>query len=80
MTRADFPKGIVNLFAHITCVTMVAASSNRAFDGRRPWSRSRAHHPQIHRLQLMVAFHVEMDDGESAEFGPGDPHERSSRA
>jgi hypothetical protein len=29
---------------------------------------------QIHHLQLLLAglFHVEMDDGETAEFGPGD--------
>ncbi len=69
-----FPKGTVNL-VHIGSVTMGRGILEPGFR----WSTSLkpiqgTPSCQIHHLQLMVQgrFHVEMDDGESAEFGPGD--------
>ncbi len=69
-----FPKGIVNL-VHVGSVTMGRGILEPGFR----WSTSlRPIHGtpscQIHHLQLMVQgrFHVEMDDGQTAEFGPGD--------
>ena len=69
-----FPEGIVNL-VHIGSVTMGRgvlqpgfrwSTSLKPIQGT-PWC-------QIHHLQLMLQgrFHVEMDTGESVEFGPGD--------
>jgi class 3 adenylate cyclase len=69
-----FPNGTVNL-VHIGSVTMGRGILEPGFR----WSSSLkpiqgTPSCQIHHLQLMVQgrFHVEMDDGETAEFGPGD--------
>ena len=69
-----FPNGVVNL-VHLGSVTMGRGVLEPGFR----WSNDLrliqgTHSCQIHHLQLMVQgrFHVEMDDGESAEFGPGD--------
>ena len=69
-----FPKGIVNL-VRIGSVTMGRGVLEPGFR----WSTSLkpiqgTPSCQIHHLQLMLQgrFHVEMDDGEAAEFGPGD--------
>ena len=69
-----FPGGIVNL-VHLGSVTMGRGTLEPGFR----WSTSLrpiqgTSSCQIHHLQLMVQgrFHVEMDDGESVEFGPGD--------
>ena len=69
-----FPKGTVNL-VHIGSVTMGRGILEPGFR----WSTSLkpiqgTPSCQIHHLQLMVQgrFHVEMEDGETAEFGPGD--------
>lgn len=69
-----FPNGIVNL-VHLGSVTMGRGTLEPGFR----WSTALrpiqgTHSCQIHHLQLMIQgrFHVEMDDGESAEFGPGD--------
>jgi class 3 adenylate cyclase len=69
-----FPQGTVNL-VHLGSVTMGRGILEPGFR----WSTSLKQIQgtptcQIHHLQLMVQgrFHVEMDDGESAEFGPGD--------
>ena len=69
-----FPKGIVNL-VHIGSVTMgrgILEPGFRWSTSLRPIQGTPS--CQIHHLQLMVQgrFHVEMDDGETAEFGPGD--------
>ncbi|MEO8425438.1 MAG: adenylate/guanylate cyclase domain-containing protein [Actinomycetota bacterium] len=69
-----FPKGIVNL-VHVGSVTMgrgILEPGFRWSTSLRPIQGTSS--CQIHPLQLMVQgrFHVEMDDGESAEFGPGD--------
>ena len=69
-----FPNGVVNL-VHLGSVTMgrgVLEPGFRWSTDLRPIQGT--HSCQIHHLQLMVQgrFHVEMDDGESAEFGPGD--------
>jgi class 3 adenylate cyclase len=69
-----FPGGIVDL-VHIGSVTMGRGVLEPGFR----WSTSLkpiqgTPSCQIHHLQLMLQgrFHVEMDDGETAEFGPGD--------
>jgi class 3 adenylate cyclase len=69
-----FPKGTVNL-VHIGSVTMGRGILEPGFR----WSTSLqaiqgTPSCQIHHLQLMLQgrFRVEMDDGETAEFGPGD--------
>jgi class 3 adenylate cyclase len=69
-----FPLGIVDL-VHIGAVTMGRGVLEPGFR----WSMSLkpiqgTPSCQIHHLQLMLQgrFHVEMDDGEIAEFGPGD--------
>ncbi len=69
-----FPGGIVDL-VHIGSVTMGRGILQPGFR----WSTSLkpiqgTPSCQIHHLQLMLQgrFHVEMDDGETAEFGPGD--------
>jgi len=69
-----FPNGIVNL-VHVGSVTMGRGILEPGFR----WSTSLqgiqgTPSCQIHHLQLMLQgrFHVEMDDGETAEFGPGD--------
>jgi hypothetical protein len=69
-----FPKGIVNL-VHVGSVTMgrgILEPGFRWSTSLRPIQGTPS--CQIHHLQLMVQgrFHVEMDDGETAEFGPGD--------
>ncbi len=69
-----FPNGIVNL-VHVGSVTMGRGILEPGFR----WST--ALKPiqgtpscEIHHLQLMLQgrFHIEMDDGETADFGPGD--------
>jgi class 3 adenylate cyclase len=69
-----FPGGIVDL-VHIGSVTMGRGVLQPGFR----WSTSLkpiqgTPSCQIHHLQLMLQgrFHVEMDDGETADFGPGD--------
>ena len=69
-----FPKGIINL-VRVGSVTMGRGILEPGFR----WSTSLkpiqgTPSCQIHHLQLMVQgrFHVEMDDGEGVEFGPGD--------
>ena len=69
-----FPMGTVDL-VHIGAVTMGRGTLEPGFR----WSTSLkpiqgTASCQIHHLQLMLQgrFHVEMDDGQSAEFGPGD--------
>jgi class 3 adenylate cyclase len=69
-----FPKGILTL-VHLGSVTMGRAVLEPGFR----WSTSLkpiqgTPSCQIHHLQLLVQgrFHVEMDDGQTAEFGPGD--------
>ena len=69
-----FPKGTVNL-VHVGSVTLGRGILEPGFR----WSTSLQSIQgtpscQIHHLQLMLQgrFHVEMDDGETAEFGPGD--------
>jgi len=69
-----FPKGIVDL-VHIGSVTIGRGILEPGFR----WSTSLkpiqgTPSCQIHHLQLMLQgrFHVEMDDGEAVEFGPGD--------
>jgi class 3 adenylate cyclase len=69
-----FPKGILTL-VHLGSVTMGRAILEPGFR----WSTSLkpiqgTPSCQIHHLQLLVQgrFHVEMDDGQTAEFGPGD--------
>jgi class 3 adenylate cyclase len=69
-----FPEGVVNL-VHLGSVTMGRGTLQPGFR----WSTSLrtiqgTPSCQIHHLQLMIQgrFHVEMDGGESAEFGPGD--------
>ena len=69
-----FPKGIVNL-VRLGSVTMGRGVLEPGFR----WSTclkpiQGTPSCQIHHLQLMVQgrFHVETDDGETAEFGPGD--------
>jgi class 3 adenylate cyclase len=69
-----FPKGIITL-VHLGSVTMGRAILEPGFR----WSMSLkpiqgTPSCQIHHLQLLVQgrFHVEMDDGQTAEFGPGD--------
>jgi class 3 adenylate cyclase len=69
-----FPEGIVNL-VHVGSVTMGRGVLEPGFR----WSTSLkpiqgTPSCQIHPLQLMLQgrLHVEMDDGETAEFGPGD--------
>jgi len=69
-----FPNGIVDL-VHVGSVTMGRGVLEPGFR----WSTSLkpiqgTPSCQIHHLQLMVQgrFHVEMDDGEAVEFGPGD--------
>jgi class 3 adenylate cyclase len=69
-----FPKGIVDL-VHVGSVTLGRGILEPGFR----WSTSLkpiqgTPSCQIHHLQLMLQgrFHVEMDDGESVEFGPGD--------
>ena len=69
-----FPKGTVDL-VHLGSVTMGRGILEPGFR----WSTSlKPIHGtpscQIHHLQLMLQgrFHVEMDDGEAVEFGPGD--------
>ena len=69
-----FPKGIITL-VHLGSVTMGRAVLEPGFR----WSTSLkplqgTHSCQIHHLQMVVEgrFHVEMDDGQAAEFGPGD--------
>ena len=69
-----FPKGIVNL-VHLGSVTMgrgILEPGFRWSTSLRPIQGTPS--CQIHHLQLMVQgrFHVEMDDGEAAEIGPGD--------
>jgi class 3 adenylate cyclase len=69
-----FPKGGVNL-VHVGSVTMgrgILEPGFRWSASLRPIQGTAS--CQIHHLQLMIQgrFHVEMDDGESAEFGPGD--------
>src|SRR4051794_12335291 len=69
-----FPDGVVNL-VHLGSVTMgrgVLEPGFRWSTSLRPIQGTAS--CQIHHLQLMIRgrFHVEMDDGESAEFGPGD--------
>jgi len=70
----QFPNGIVNL-VHLGFVTMgrgILQPGFRWSTSLRPIQGTPS--CQIHHLQLMVQgrFHVEMDDGETAEFGPGD--------
>jgi class 3 adenylate cyclase len=69
-----FPLGVVNL-VHLGSVTMGRGVLQPGFR----WSTSLqpiqgTESCQIHHLQLMLQgrFHVEMDSGESVEFGPGD--------
>ena len=69
-----FPKGILTL-VHLGSVTMGRAILEPGFR----WSTSLkpiqgTPSCQIHHLQLLAQgrFHVEMDDGQTAEFGPGD--------
>ena len=69
-----FPKGILTL-VHLGSVTMGRAILEPGFR----WSTSLkpiqgTPSCQIHHLQLLVQgrFHVEMDDGQTAEFVPGD--------
>jgi class 3 adenylate cyclase len=69
-----FPKGIVTL-VRIGSVTIGRGTLEPGFR----WSTSLrpiqgTPSCQIHHLQLLLQgrFHVEMDDGETAEFGPGD--------
>ena len=69
-----FPNGIVTL-VHLGAVTMGRGILEPGFR----WSTSLKSMQgttscQIHHLQLMLQgrFRVEMDDGEIAEFGPGD--------
>jgi class 3 adenylate cyclase len=69
-----FPKGILTL-VHLGSVTMGRAILEPGFR----WSTSLkpiqgTPSCQIHHLQLLVQgrFHVEMDDGQTAEFAPGD--------
>jgi class 3 adenylate cyclase len=69
-----FPGGIVNL-VHLGSVTMGRGVLDPGFrwsTSLRPLQGTSS--CQIHHLQLMVQgrFHVEMDHGESVEFGPGD--------
>ena len=69
-----FPKGIVNL-VHVGSVTMgrgILEPGFRWSTSLRPIQGTPS--CQIHHLQLMLQgrFHVEMDDGETVEFGPGD--------
>jgi class 3 adenylate cyclase len=70
----QFPGGVVGL-VHIGSVTMGRGVLEPGFR----WSTSLkpiqgTPSCQIHHLQLMLQgrFHVEMDDGTTAEFGPGD--------
>ncbi|MFL5779308.1 MAG: adenylate/guanylate cyclase domain-containing protein [Chloroflexota bacterium] len=70
----QFPKGTVNL-VHLGSVTMgrgILEPGFRWSTSLRPVQGTPS--CQIHHLQLMVQgrFQVEMDDGETAEFGPGD--------
>ena len=69
-----FPKGIVSL-VRVGSLTLGRGILEPGFR----WSTSLqpiqgTPSCQIHHLQLMLQgrFHVEMDDGETAEFGPGD--------
>jgi class 3 adenylate cyclase len=69
-----FPKGIVDL-VRVSSVTLGRGILEPGFR----WSTSLkpiqgTPSCQIHHLQLMLQgrFHVEMDDGETVEFGPGD--------
>jgi class 3 adenylate cyclase len=69
-----FPKGIVDL-VRVGSVTMgrgILEPGFRWSTSLRPIQGTPS--CQIHHLQLMLQgrFHVEMDDGEAVEFGPGD--------
>ncbi len=69
-----FPKGIVHL-VHVGSVTLgrgILEPGFRWSTSLRPIQGTAS--CQIHHLQLMLQgrFHVEMDDGQAVEFGPGD--------
>ena len=69
-----FPKGTVDV-VHVGSVTMgrgILEPGFRWSTSLRPIQGTPS--CQIHHLQVMLQgrFHVEMDDGESVEFGPGD--------